>query len=294
MKQWVKFSTDVHSDIKMWKLSKNAQLTFFYLLSIAGKEDKGGILPPLEDISIALWFLKFSKNTLKSTIDELINSGIIESESDGILRLKNFEKWQKSEKSKSEINHDYYLKSKIKKSEIQTEKKSEFRLDSDLIQTEAESEFRKNSDVEKNRKEKNRKELEQKREEEKREEKEREKKTVVADATHTHKRARGELKPFGTAQNVFLSEDEYQKLIADFGQRADEVIDELSLYMAESEKNAKKYTDHYFTVLKWAKKDNGTAYQQRPLPKKTYTFSEVFDMYNMGDDSQNDSEVIDL
>ena len=113
MKPWIKFSTGIHRDRKIWKLSKDAQLVFFHLLSIAGSEENdNGILPPFEDISLELWFLKYSDNALRNIIAELSASGIIEIDADGIISLKNFTKWQTSEKTKSEINREYYLKNK--------------------------------------------------------------------------------------------------------------------------------------------------------------------------------------
>ena len=132
MKLWVKMSTGLHKDRKMWKLSKDAQLVFFYLLSLAGAEDTNGVLPDFKDIGLELWFLKLSDKALDSILTELENSEIIQKNSDGRLVLKNFEKWQLSEKTKSEINRENYLKRKAKSSEIQ----SEFRLNSDEIQTE--------------------------------------------------------------------------------------------------------------------------------------------------------------
>ena len=149
MKLWVKMSTGLHKDRKMWKLSKDAQLVFFYLLSLAGAEDTNGILPDFKDIGLELWFLKLSDKALDSILTELVNSEIIQKNSDGRLVLKNFEKWQLSEKTKSEINRENYLKRKARSSEIQ----SEFRLNSDEIQTEKNlnsdlksSEIQKNSD----------------------------------------------------------------------------------------------------------------------------------------------------
>ena len=139
MKPWIKFSTGIHRDRKIWKLSKDAQLVFFHLLSIAGSEENdNGILPPFEDISLELWFLKYSDNALRKIIAELSASGIIEIDADGIISLKNFTKWQTSEKTKSEINREYYLKNKAENDKFSEENTE----NSDKIQ----KKFRKNSD----------------------------------------------------------------------------------------------------------------------------------------------------
>ena len=51
-----------------------------------------------------------------------------------------------------------------------------------------------------------------------------------------------------------LTEDEYQALCEKLGKKAaDEQIEALSLYMGQSQKNAKKYTNHYLTVLNWSR-----------------------------------------
>lgn len=117
MKQWIKLSAGVHKDRKLWKLSKDAQLTFFYLLSLAGAEDNNGILPPVEDIALELWFLRL-KN-VGVVLRELLEAGIIEETQSDEIKLTNFEKWQTSEKTKSEIDREYYLKNKKLKSESQ-------------------------------------------------------------------------------------------------------------------------------------------------------------------------------
>lgn len=53
---------------------------------------------------------------------------------------------------------------------------------------------------------------------------------------------------YGTAKNVFLTDEEYSKIKA---KGYEELIEELSLYMASKNK---KYADHYMTVLAWGRK----------------------------------------
>jgi len=296
MKKWIKFSTDIHRDRKIWKLSKDAQLVFFHLLSIAGNEDKGGELPPFEDIQLELWFLKYSEKALKSTINELVKSEIVSVEENGKFRLTNFEKWQISDKTKSEINHDYYLKSKNKKSEIQTNSdliQTEKNLNSDLIQTESQTELRKDSveiqtleiDIDK--------EIEIDKELEKENKKKKEKEKVgVANATsaHTSKKARGELKPFGIAENVMLTEEEYQSLCEKLGKEsADEQIEALSLYMGRSASNAKKYTNHYLTILSWARQSGNYQKSSHPLKEERKSWREIAEEIAAEQDVGSDS-----
>lgn len=59
---------------------------------------------------------------------------------------------------------------------------------------------------------------------------------------------------------VFLSRDEYQKLVIRFGeQQADKKIDALNDYIGST---GKKYKSHYHTILMWSKKD--APEQQQP------------------------------
>ena len=93
--------------------------------------------------------------------------------------------------------------------------------------------------------------------EEEREEGEKESAHFSADAeseseTVSRKRNRGKLCKYGTAADVMLSKEEFHKLEEKIGYpNVIDLIDELSYYMAENPKNAKKYTDHYYTLLNW-------------------------------------------
>lgn len=58
----------------------------------------------------------------------------------------------------------------------------------------------------------------------------------------------------GELENVFLSPDEYQKLITRYSQKtAEKYIDKLSLYM---DSTGKSYRSHYATILAWLRRDN--------------------------------------
>lgn len=255
MKQWIKFSTGVHKDRKMWKLSKDAQLVFFYLLSIAGTEDQDGVLPCLEDINLELWFLKLSQKTLKSIVDELLKAEILEVIDNG-FNLINFAKWQATDKTKSEINRDYYQKTKKQKSEIQTE----FRKNSEKVQTEfrlnsenSDFDCQKNSDeiqtldidIEKN-KNKNREEIE------KDKEKESEFSDVVTSEFKTEKPKKQKHR-YGNFSHVLLTDDDYEKLTEKFSD-VESRIQNLDDYLENNPK--KSYANHYLTIIKWAQKEN--------------------------------------
>jgi len=58
-------------------------------------------------------------------------------------------------------------------------------------------------------------------------------------------------KPYGEFKNVFLSEEEYGKLLDKFGSNLADKIEELSTGIASK---GYKYKDHYATILSWDRK----------------------------------------
>jgi len=61
---------------------------------------------------------------------------------------------------------------------------------------------------------------------------------------------------YGEFLNVLLTGEEYEKLKVKPGQpQADDLIEQLSGYMRQSPANAKKYIDHYATILNWSRRD---------------------------------------
>jgi len=63
---------------------------------------------------------------------------------------------------------------------------------------------------------------------------------------------------------VFLTKEEYKKLVQRFGEKpTKKLIDDLDYYI-NNKKGKNPYTDHYRTLCKWAKKDNLT---ELPTPE---------------------------
>lgn len=61
---------------------------------------------------------------------------------------------------------------------------------------------------------------------------------------------------YGEFENVLLGDEEYQKLIDRLGKaQVDDLIEQLSRYMRQSPANAKKYKEHYATILSWSRRD---------------------------------------
>lgn len=82
-------------------------------------------------------------------------------------------------------------------------------------------------------------------------------------AVHTNKNTKDNTKEtiqkstYGEFTNVFLSDEDYQKLITEkmSKPKADDLIEQLSSYMKQNPANARKYVDHYATILNWSRKD---------------------------------------
>ena len=82
---------------------------------------------------------------------------------------------------------------------------------------------------------------------------------------------------YGEFQNVLLTDEEYQKLKDQFGDKTQSLIENLSSYLASRRKH---YTSHYATILNWQRRakegKDGTTRNPRGLPK-TYTDSPDYD-----------------
>ena len=303
---WIKLYHEILSDPKMGMMSDKLFRRTIEFFLIAGKEDRDGELPAADDIA---WILRISKKEVQKTIEELVRLNIISIQLDPLSEytksgktekyiITHFSERQKSDQTKSEMNRAYYEKHKLKKSEFQTE-----------IQSENKAEIQKNSEnsvseiqteiqcVDKNKiknKNKNKNKIKEG-EEEKNSETEIQSEFQITTPTPSlpastkktkaEHRDRGELKPMGKLRNVMLSEKEIRDLNQELGGvLAAKYIDKLSLYIGEP-KNAKKYTDHYLTVLRWYYKDQEEQekQEQQSQQKKTYTAAEVAEMMERGE-----------
>jgi hypothetical protein len=57
---------------------------------------------------------------------------------------------------------------------------------------------------------------------------------------------------YGKFENIFLSDDEYNKLLLDYGELLPITMFNLSSYMAST---GKKYKNHYATLVRWCEQD---------------------------------------
>lgn len=71
---------------------------------------------------------------------------------------------------------------------------------------------------------------------------------------------------YGRYNNVLLSDEDYQKLQAEFPHDYSERIERLSEYIAST---GKSYKSHLATIRMWARKDQPNASSQRSIPQET-------------------------
>lgn len=122
----------------------------------------------------------------------------------------------------------------------------------------------------------NEKEEEKERSKEKEEEKVKEKEELInicaapksekPKSKRSKDRDRGELKQYGIAKNVLLSDEEYESLKKTVGNSLDSLIDDLSVYLGKTPKYGEQYPDHYFDLLSWHRKDEKDKQKQQNSP----------------------------
>lgn len=265
MKTWIKFYTESIHDRKIWKLKPIEQLTFFYLCALAGIEDRGGLLPSMDDIELELQMpLKLKRQELERTMSRLCEFGLLSKNRDNVWTVTNFEKRQMSNMTEAERKAIY----RDKKRTMSGQK-------TDNCPDACPDNVQKMSPIEE--------------EVEVEEEKEEEINTLTNVSVYAPEKNSGgksEKHKFGSRRNVLLTADEYTKLKARFVD-ADEKIENLSLGIASK---GYKYKDHYATILNWARRD---AEKQTAQPQKQpeTTFGDIRNYFEAAETPQWDIDL---
>ena len=260
MKTWIKMYTESLHDRKLWKLKPIEQLTFWYLCTLAGIEDRGGQLPEMDDIELELRMpLQLKRAELEKIITTLIGAGLITSDPEtGTISVTNFEKRQMSSQTEAEKKALYRDRKRTASGQTSDEcPTTESDTEEDNVRTRVRTDVREMSTVE-----------------EEVEEEEEEEEELIKSAQQQSRakkrkepRERGQLKPYGIGENVLLSEMEHAKLREKLGDRLDPLIEDLSIYLGKNPKYGEKYPDHYFDLLSWAKKDEKDREKAEAAPK---------------------------
>ena len=258
MKTWIKLYTEVVHDRKLWKLKPIEQLSFFYMLALAGIEDDGGMLPETEDLELELQMpLKLKKGELEGIVSRLVSVGLLEERPLGRLKVSQFEKRQMSNQTEAERKAAYRDRKKTMSghmSQICPDTCPDNVPEMSTVEEEVEEEV----DIDIN--------------------------TLSKDSVYTpakkSAKPKSEKQKFGSMGNVLLTPEEYAKLCERFPD-ADAKIESLSLAIASK---GYKYKDHYATILNWARMDADKA---KPAPKqeqqRKYSFTEIGEMMERGE-----------
>lgn len=250
MKTWIKLYTEVVHDRKLWKLKPIEQLAFFYMLSLAGIEDDGGLLPETEDLELELQMpLKLKKGELDGIVSRLVSAGLLEERPFGHLKVSQFEKRQMSNQTEAERKAAYRDRKRTLSGQM-SQNCPDTCPDSVPEMSTVEEEVEVEEELIKHTK-----------------------------GNGTAKNAKEVKQKFGQFNNVLLTQTEYAKLCERFPD-ADGRIEHFSV-----QKQAKgyKYDSDYAAILSWASKDAKKALSApKNQPKKTYTFAEVLAMEEAG------------
>ena len=251
MKTWIKLYTEVVHDRKLWKLKPIEQLSFFYMLALAGIEDDGGMLPEKEDIELELQMpLKLKKGELDGIVSRLVSVGLLEEHPLGRLKVSQFEKRQMSNQTEAERKAAYRDRKKTLSGQM-SQKCPDTCPDNVPEMSTIEEEVEVEEELIKH---------------------------TIGDGPK--KSAKEVKQKFGQFNNVMLTPTEYAKLCERFPD-ADGRIEHFSV-----QKQAKgyKYDSDYAAILSWANKDAKKALTEPKTaqPKKTYTFAEVLAMEEAG------------
>lgn len=260
MKTWIKFYTESIHDRKLWKLKPIDQLTFFYLCALAGIEDRGGVLPSMDDIDLELQMpLKLKRQELERTMSRLADMGLLRKSQDNVWTVSNFEKRQMSNMTEAERKAIYRDKKKTQSGQKSDECPDNVRTD-----------VQKMSHIEE--------------EEEEVEEEINTLTNVSVCAPEKKSDRKQEKRRYGSSLNVLLTDDEYSKLKARFID-ADERIENLSLGIASK---GYKYKDHYATILNWARRD---AEKQPTQKQPDTTFGDIRSYFEAAETPQWDIDL---
>ena len=234
MKTWIKMYPEMLHDRKMRKLTEREQLVFMKLLLLAGQEDKNGVLPADEDIALELYM---KVTDVKKSLKTLIDAGLL-TDRNGVTVVTNFEKRQETNLTGAEKVARYRERKRVTEGKVTSVTNEGYTcnpnvtdegyIGNEKVTVEEEVEVEEDKEVEK------------------------ELRDTVTDVTETRgKNPQSEKFPFGSQNNVMLTQREYAKLCEQLPD-ADSKIEAMSLYFA-SHGNAKKYKSHYATALNWAR-----------------------------------------
>ena len=256
--KWIKIVTDVFDDEKILMIESMPEadgmiVIWFKLLCLAGKQNNSGVFQmgqmPYTDEMFATIFRR-PLNTVRLALKTFEQFGMIEIINNTVT-IPNWGKHQNIDQIEAK---NAYMKKYMR----------EYREKQKLISS-GESNCKTNSKA-------NVSEADKIREEEIREDKSRGDIEDVTDTNVGNKPPKITRHKYGMYEQVLLSDEDYEKLKAEFPHDYSERIERLDEYIAST---GKKYKNHLATIRAWARKD--TANRPAKAPKSSNPFLDMLE-----------------
>lgn len=238
--KWIKITTDMFDNRKIKHLRRlpdgnNIVLIWVMLLTMAGRCNSGGMIFLTENIPYTPKMLAdeldFEENTVQLALGALEQLGMIVT-NNGFFSITGWEEYQNIDGLEKirEQNRIRQKKFYDKKKELPNVSSNVSITQPNATEEDIEEEIEKEGDI----------------------------KDIIPDSAEPEPPAPKKTKPekpvkhkYGEYKNVFLSDDELEKLKAEYPDYLDR-IERLSSYV---ESTGKKYKSHYATIRNWARKD---------------------------------------
>ena len=266
--KWIKIVTGLFEDEKIVLIEQMPKgdsilLVWFKLLCLAGKQNNSGVFtmkngkPYTADMLAAIF--RCEPELVKLALEAFEGFGMVEI-TDGVITIPNWGKHQSldSMESKTEYMREYMREYREKQKTIakgEVNSKVNSKTNSKVNSKKCKANCKANvssleEEIDKDIKEK---EIY----------KEKEKADAVDNATATPKKPKHK---YGEYKNVLLTDDELEKLKAEFPQDWQERIERLSEYIAST---GRKYKNHLATIRVWARKSGGQQKARERPPEET-------------------------
>jgi len=244
--KWIKLYHEVLDDPKMGKMSDHLWRRTIEFFLLAGKAERGGELPPIEDM---VWTLRTTEKEIMKCLGELEALGIVTLGE--VISVTNFEKRQESyltdaekqqrHREKQQENYEVLPEPVTNVTEESNNEVTNVTKESNtVLPTEVTNVYPR---------------LREELREDKDKEKEIKEKDLSAPAKTPEAKPKNKESPkkvYGEFENITLTDQEYQKLQERFPDCFGDWIEKLSAW---KESKGKKTKSDYATILNWARMD---------------------------------------
>ena len=242
MERYIKLYTKILDNPKTGRLKDKSWRIMIEIFLVAGETFDNGRLP---DVSMLAWRLRRSEKEVRDALNDLVKIGTVTLENDNPT-VTNFEEYQNTNQTAYERVKNYRKRQRDNANDNADDNVVDNANDNvddmQMITVDRDKDKDKDKDIN----------------------------SLTNVSEYTRAKNSASKRKFGSAKNVFLTDDEYNKLKARFID-ADERIENLSLGIASK---GYKYKDHYATILNWARRDAEKAPQAQTKQPET-TFGDI-------------------